>query len=83
MGAGRPRPPRSGCSAPRKWQVRVLAIGCLIPLVLIVAGALAGGVFGSTHAAILGAVAGGVIGTIAMIALLMGFERIRGRGVDD
>ncbi len=59
----------------------MLAVGCLIPFVLMLAGAFAGAVIGSGHAAVIGEVAGGFIGTIAMIALLMGFERIRGRGM--
>jgi hypothetical protein len=61
----------------------MLAVGCLIPFVLMLAGAFAGGVIGSGHAGVIGAVTGGVIGTIAMIALLMGFERIRGRGMEE
>jgi hypothetical protein len=60
-----------------------LAIGCLIPFVLVLAGGIAGAVAGNGRAAVIGAVAGGVIGTIVMIALLMGFERIRGRGMEE
>ena len=61
----------------------MLAIGCLIPFVLIIAGALAGGAVGSTRDVVIGAVAGGMIGTIVMIALMMEFERIRGRGLEE
>jgi len=57
------------------------AVGCLIPFVLMIAGAAAGGVVSGGHDAILGGVAGAAIGLVAMIALLWGFERIRGRGL--
>jgi hypothetical protein len=59
----------------------VLAVGCLIPLVLLVVGAAAGWAFGGQHGSILGAVGGGIVGTVAMIALLWGWDRIRDRGV--
>ena len=59
----------------------MMAVGCLIPMVLMIGGAVVGGVAGGTHAAILGLVAGGAIGGAAMAALLWGFERIRSRGV--
>lgn len=58
----------------------MVAVGCLVPLVLIIAGAAAGGVIAGSHAAMLGAIAGAVIGAIAMIGLLWGFDRIRNRG---
>jgi hypothetical protein len=58
-------------------ELSVLAVGCLIPIVLIIAGAVAGTAIGGQHDAIIAAVAGGVIGIAAMIALLWGWERIR------
>lgn len=57
----------------------MLAIGCLIPIVLMIAGATVGGVVSGGHDAAWGALAGAAIGLAAMIALLWGFERIRGR----
>ena len=57
----------------------MLALGCLIPLVLIAAGAVAGGMIGSGHDAILGAVVGGGLGAVVMAALLWGWDRIRVR----
>jgi len=59
----------------------MVALGCLIPIVLIIAGAGAGGAIGGSHAAMLGAIAGATIGAIAMVAMLWGFERIRDRGL--
>ena len=59
----------------------MLALGCLVPIVLIVAGAAAGGAIAGSHAALLGAVAGAVVGAVAMVGVLWGFDRIRDRGV--
>jgi hypothetical protein len=59
----------------------MVALGCLIPIVLIIAGAAAGGAIAGSHAAMLGAIAGAVIGAIAMVAMLWGFDRIRDRGL--
>jgi hypothetical protein len=59
----------------------MLAVGCLIPIVLMIAGAAAGGVIAGTHAAMLGAIAGAVIGVAAMLGILWGFDRIRNSGL--
>jgi hypothetical protein len=59
----------------------MVALGCLIPIVLIIAGAAAGGVINGSHDAMLGATAGAVIGALAMIGILWGFDRIRDRGL--
>ena len=61
--------------------VVMVALGCLVPIVLIVAGAAAGGVIAGSHAALLGAIAGAVVGAVAMVGVLWGFDRIRDRGV--
>ncbi len=58
----------------------MMAVGCLIPIVLIIAGAAVGGIIDGNHAAVLGALAGAAIGVVAMIGLLWGFDRIRSRG---
>jgi hypothetical protein len=58
----------------------MVAVGCLIPIVLIIAGAAAGGITAGSHAAMLGAIAGAIIGAVAMIGVLWGFDRIRNRG---
>jgi len=57
----------------------MLAVGCLIPLVLIVVGGAAGWAIGGQHDELVGAAGGGVIGVAAMIALVWGWERIRNR----
>jgi hypothetical protein len=57
----------------------MLAVGCLIPLVLIVAGALGGWAIGGQTDSIIGAVAGGAIGAVAMIALAWGWDKIVSR----
>ena len=58
----------------------MVAVGCLVPIVLVIAGAALGGVIEGSHAAMLGAIAGAVVGAVAMIAVLWGFDRIRSRG---
>jgi outer membrane lipoprotein SlyB len=60
-------------------EANLLAIGCFVPIVLVVVGAVVGSAVGGTHAAILGIVAGGVTGAAAMILLLRVWERIRRR----
>ena len=59
----------------------MVAVGCLIPIVLIIAGAAAGGVISGSHAAMLGAIGGAIIGAVAMIGVLWAFDRIRDRGL--
>ena len=53
------------------------AIGCLIPFVLLIVGAGAGGAFGGTTYAIWGSVAGLVIGGLGAALALRMFERAR------
>jgi hypothetical protein len=55
------------------------AIGCLLPVVLMFAGAAVAGVVSGGRDAVWGGVAGAAIGLAAMIALLWVFERIRRR----
>lgn len=57
----------------------MLAVGCLIPFVLIVAGAVGGWALGGHTDAILGAIAGGVVGVAAMVALAWGWEKVVSR----
>ncbi len=57
----------------------MLAVGCLIPFVLILAGAVGGWALGGQTDAIVGAVAGGAIGVAAMLALAWGWEKIVSR----
>ncbi|HEY8290690.1 MAG TPA: hypothetical protein VIG49_15555 [Acetobacteraceae bacterium] len=59
----------------------MLAVGCLIPILLIVVGAAAGWAIGGQVDAAYGAVGGGIIGTIAMLGLVWGWDRIRNRGL--
>jgi hypothetical protein len=63
----------------KRRELLMLAVGCLIPIVLIAAGGFAGGALGGYHAAIVGAMAGGAIGMAAMMALVWAFGRIRSR----
>jgi len=51
----------------------------LIPLVLVVVGFVGGWAVGGQHDASYGAVFGGVVGAAAMVALFLGWERIRSR----
>lgn len=57
----------------------MLAIGCLLPIVLVVAGSGIGVVLGSTTAAVWGAVAGFFLGCVGMLAMLWGIESIKHR----
>jgi hypothetical protein len=57
----------------------MLAIGCIIPVVLMVGGAVGGAALGGTHDAVWGGIAGAVCGTIALGALLWAWGRIRVR----
>lgn len=60
-------------------MTRVIAIGCLVPILLVFVGAAAGGAIGGTGDAVWGAVAGGVVGLVVMVGLGWGWERIRGQ----
>ncbi|HSZ94603.1 MAG TPA: hypothetical protein VK822_35070 [Acetobacteraceae bacterium] len=53
------------------------ALGCLIPFVLMIVGAAAGGAIGGTRPAIWGGVAGFVIGLLCALLALRVFERAR------
>ena len=55
----------------------MIAIGCLLPFVLLVAGAVIGGTVGGTPDGIWGAAIGGAIGLVAMLLMLRWFERMR------
>jgi len=57
----------------------MIGIGCLLPFVLMIAGAAIGGVIGGTPDSIWGAVAGAAIGLIAMVIVLRVFERARAK----
>jgi|KBSSwiStaDraftv2_1062776.scaffolds.fasta_scaffold1418042_1 hypothetical protein len=56
----------------------MFAIGCLIPLVLLAVGAVAGGLLGGTTAGLWGGAGGFVVGVVAMVAVLGLFERAKG-----
>jgi hypothetical protein len=53
------------------------AIGCLIPFVLLIAGAGIGGALGGTTFAVWGGVAGFAIGLLGALVALRLFERAR------
>jgi hypothetical protein len=57
----------------------MLAIGCLLPLVLVLAGSGIGVALGSTVGGIWGGAAGLVIGCAGLLAMLWGLERIKHR----
>lgn len=58
----------------------MLAIGCFLPMVLLIVGGCAGAVIGTTTAASLwGAGAGFVIGCAGLAGMFWGFERMRNR----
>ncbi|MGA8191774.1 MAG: hypothetical protein WB902_00190 [Acetobacteraceae bacterium] len=57
----------------------MIAIGCFLPLVLLILGGIIGVAIGTTTAGLWGAGAGFVIGCIALIAMLWGFDRLKGR----
>ncbi len=57
----------------------MLAVGCMIPFVLIVAGAIGGWALGGQADSVIGAIAGGVVGVIAMAALAWGWDKIVSR----
>jgi hypothetical protein len=56
----------------------VLAVGCLIPFVLLVIGAAIGAAVGGTADAYLGCVAGFAVGVIAVLLALNWLGHIRG-----
>jgi hypothetical protein len=56
----------------------VLAVGCLIPFVLLVAGAAIGAAVGGTTAAYWGCAAGFAVGLIVVLLALRWFGNIRG-----
>jgi hypothetical protein len=56
----------------------MLAIGCLIPFVLMAVGAAVGGLLGGMTAGAWGCAGGFVVGLIAMVAVLGMFERVKG-----
>jgi hypothetical protein len=53
------------------------AIGCMIPLVVLIVGAAIGGAIGGTTFAVWGGLAGFVIGLLGALAALRAFERAR------
>jgi hypothetical protein len=53
------------------------ALGCLIPFVLLIVGAAAGGAIGGTRAAVWGGAAGFAIGLLGALLALRMFERAR------
>jgi hypothetical protein len=57
----------------------MLAIGCLLPLILLAAGGGIGIAAGSTAAGVWGGAAGFIVGCVALVGLLWGFERIKNR----
>jgi hypothetical protein len=59
--------------------VVMVAIGCLVPLMLMVAGAVAGGIINGNRDAVWGALASVCLGLLAMLALFWGLDRIRSR----
>ena len=54
-----------------------MAVGCLVPIVLVLFGAAGGGTLGGRHDAMLGAIAGAVIGLIIAAGLGWGWARIK------
>ncbi len=57
----------------------MLAIGCLVPIVLLAAGTGIGTLIGGTKAAEWGAGIGFVVGCIGFVVLIWGFERLKDR----
>ncbi len=53
----------------------MLAIGCLIPVVLAIAGGAVGFTIGSTTAGLWGGAAGFAVGVVALVAVVWAFER--------
>jgi hypothetical protein len=77
----RPNSRRSRVGFLQRRRIVMLAVGCLLPLVLMIAGAAVGGIVGGSHDTIWGGLAGAIIGTAGMLALVWGFEKIRSRGL--
>jgi hypothetical protein len=57
----------------------MIAIGCLLPFVLMIAGALLGAAYGGTHAGMIGLVAGLVLGIAGAIGMIWAFARAENR----
>lgn len=53
----------------------MVAIGCLLPFVLMIVGALAGAAVGGTHAGLIGMIAGIALGIVGAIAMVWGLAR--------
>lgn len=56
----------------------MVAIGCLLPVLTLVAGGAIGFAIGGSTAPLWGGGAGFAIGLGLMVMLLLGFERLRG-----
>jgi hypothetical protein len=55
----------------------MVAIGCLIPFVLLGIGATVGGIIGGTTAGLWGGAGGFLIGLVGMLVALRAFDRAR------
>lgn len=55
----------------------MVAIGCLLPIVFVLAGSGIGAAVGNTAGGIWGGIGGLVLGCAAFLALLWGFEQIK------
>lgn len=55
----------------------MLAIGCLLPLILVIAGSGIGAALGSTAGGVWGGIAGFVLGCAGFLGMMWGLERIK------
>ncbi|MGC1412399.1 MAG: hypothetical protein WA864_26065 [Acetobacteraceae bacterium] len=69
--------PVSQYASAQREVVEMPALGCLIPFVLMIVGAAAGGAIGGTRPAIWAGVAGFVVGLLGALLALKVFERAR------
>lgn len=57
----------------------MLALGCLLPVLMVAAGTGIGAAMGSTAGGIWGGIAGFFLGCLAVLALIWGIEEIKQR----
>ena len=60
----------------------MVAIGCLLPFVLLLAGAAVGGVLGGTQGGLWGGGAGLAIGLVGALTMVRSFSRARNQWPD-
>jgi membrane protein implicated in regulation of membrane protease activity len=62
---------------PSSLEARMLAAGCLMPLVLLAAGAVVGSAIGGSRGGTWGSIIGFAAGSVILLGLLWAMQRVR------